>query len=148
YHDAILDAIPDSPDSWDGYQLLYFAVNFALQGDEEARRALYDKFDRQEFREPFMGASQIIDLDGFDGMLHVAEVLGARILSEPDFRENDDLLWELYEEHGKDVVMAKLKAAAESNENVRAYFDEISKRAEESAAEPKGPSVLQIDEVL
>jgi len=130
---ALQDSRPETTDSWTVSQLMVLAVFFAREGDEEFRRALYAKFALQEYPESSVGGHQIICLDGLAGMLHVAEVIGARILREPDYRESDYLLWAAGEDFGRETVLAALKERAGTDERVRAYVSglERSRRAEE-----------------
>ncbi len=128
YHQCILEAIPNSTDLWDTQQLVELATELARRGLEEARRAIYDKFALQEFDEFWIGGSQIVELDGIEGLLHVAEVIGTRLLEEPDFRHDYDyLVTEAIERFDKQTVIAALEKRASENANVRAYLDAVVK---------------------
>ena len=80
YHQRILEALPDVTDVWDAQQLLELAAALARRGFPQARRAIYDKFELQQFNETCLGGCQIVLLNGIEGLLRVAEVIGARFL--------------------------------------------------------------------
>ena len=80
YHQRILEALPDATDFWDVQQLVELAAALARRGFPQARRAIYDKFELQQFNETCLGGCQIVLLNGIEGLLRVAEVIGARFL--------------------------------------------------------------------
>ncbi|MEW5858458.1 MAG: hypothetical protein AB1861_13925 [Cyanobacteriota bacterium] len=130
YHQRILEALPNSTDFWDAHQLIELAAVLAQLGSKQARRAIYDKFDLQQFNESWFGGCQIVKLDGIEGLLHVAEVIGARLLKEQDSWEDDYLVTEAGERFGFETVMAALEERASTNANIRAYKDAIAKHSE------------------
>jgi hypothetical protein len=139
YGERILEALPQSTDIWDGAQLVGLALEFARRGCPRARAALYATFDRQQFREDWLGGEEIVALDGIAGMLHVAEVVGTRRLDDPEYWVNDSLLWQAHERSGKAPVMAALKEKAQSCAAVQAYLDGIaSTRANYESSRVKG----------
>ena len=133
YHDRILAALPDVTEEeefWDANQLFQLAAILAQRGSERARQAIYRKFDLQEFDTSWLGAEQIIEIDGIKGLLHIAEILGAKLLADPKHWEDDNLVSEASELYGKEAVVAALSERAEISANVRAYIDEITKRSD------------------
>jgi hypothetical protein len=124
FHDRIIAAVEHSED-WDMSQLLDFLLLFAKQEDAGARDTLYEEFGRQRRRESWVGGDQIIELDGISGMLHVAEVIGARMLGEPDYWEDDSLLKMAGESLGEDNVIRALTERATTSANVQAYLQGV-----------------------
>ena len=133
YYRAVLAHFPESDDGHDIAQMAAMLVILAQRGYPGARDLLYAKLDRQ-----YLGGSDtagqhivhfdgqdIVDLDGIDGFLHVAEVIGRRMQSDADFRADDYLLTAAGEKHGADNVAAALQRAAKTNSNVSAYVDAI-----------------------
>ncbi len=149
YCERILEALPSSAEFWDVDQLLDLALAFARRGCTRARDALYRKFARQQFPEDWLGGQQIVALDGVAGMLHVAEVFGARRLDDPDFWVDDSLLAEACEQCGAEAVMAALHDRAQSSAGVRAYRDGIAAlRATRQTATPSRRPTRTTDEIL
>ncbi len=74
YQERIIQALRDAPPSqdWDHLQLMVFAKLFALEGDEQARRALYDAAARDARAGFADGATLLIDLDGLTGLSFLA----------------------------------------------------------------------------
>ena len=133
YYRAVLAHFPESDDGHDIAQMAAMLVILAQRGYPGARDLLYAKLDRQ-----YLGGGDtagqhivhfdgqdIVDLDGIEGFLHVAEVIGRRMLTDPDFRPDDYLLTAAGEKHGADIVAAALQRAARTNSNVSAYVDAI-----------------------
>jgi hypothetical protein len=125
YCQRILEALADVSNDWDEYQLLTLLRGFAQRGDEAAREALYAKFKEKQVSDYWSASEQIIELDGLEGLLYVVEKLGARLLREPDFTENNYMIAEAYERFGEETVTAALLERAESSDNVRAYLDKV-----------------------
>ena len=63
YHQRILEALPDATDFWDAQQLIELAAALARRGFPRARRAIYDKFELQQFNESWLGGRQIVELE-------------------------------------------------------------------------------------
>lgn len=127
YHQRILEALPDVTDVWDAQQLLELAAALARRGFPQARRAIYDKFELQQFNESWLGGCQIIELDGIEGLLRVAEVIGARLLKDLEYWEDDYLVSEAGDRFGFETVMASLEEQASASANVRAYKESVMK---------------------
>jgi len=133
---ALQAATAETTDTWTVAQLMALASMFASEGHEDCRKAIYTKFDLQEFRESWLGGHEIIALDGLEGLLHVAEVLGARLLREPDYWEDDYLVDLTAEDHGREAVMAVLRDRARSDDRVRAYLAEVQRHEAATATRP------------
>lgn len=97
-------------------QLFGLALRFAEAGYEEARRAIYRKFDRNDTDELFLGATELIWLDGLNGFLYVAERMGRESPSdELTWMNPEYVLSEAEEQFGKDKVQQALAAAQVDN---------------------------------
>lgn len=125
YRQHILEALTEATDDWDEYQLTTLIAGFAQRGYEPARKALYAKFEQQRVSDYWLASEQIINIDGLDGLLYVIEILGARLLHDPEFVEDDNMIREAYERFGKETVLSTLSERAESSENVRIYLDQV-----------------------
>lgn len=91
YCEKVLEALPGSPDDWDGVQRFHFATYMAFDGDEHARQLLYENFKPG----PNMGEAIAIDfvrLDGLKGFLFAAAKIGALLISRPD-EVDEGWLW-------------------------------------------------------
>ena len=129
---------------WDVGQLCVLASMFAQSGHKDARDVLYDKFDRQEFSSTWLCGSPIMDVDGLQGFLHLAEVIGNRLCNEPDYWEDTYLLTEAYERFGHETVQDALAAQAKTCECTQKFVDRMQK-VEQQEAERKdhGPRPLE-----
>lgn len=123
---ALRDATAQS-NTWTVSQLFVLAQLYAEQGDPEARQVIYDRFD-QQFREDWQGRDEIVSLDGLDGLVRVARVLGGRLLREPGYWLDDFMLSGAIEKFGEEAVMAALGELANTDVNVRAFLGEMQRQ--------------------
>jgi len=119
---------------WDVAQLYCLAAIFARNGHDDARDAVYRKFDRKEFIEAWLGGIPLITADGLAGFLHVADVTGDRLANEPGYWDGGDceyLFHEACERLGEEAVTNALAEAAEKNANCRTFRDAIQKHQDD-----------------
>lgn len=133
YHEAVLKAFPDCTDAHDAEQMAGMLVMLAEQSWPEARRALYQKFDQQEFKRDWMLSLKLIRLDGVEGLLHVAAVLGRRLATDPDFWLDGYLQHVVDEQFGPEAVDEALRQAAAGNPHVQRFHDELRDPGREAA---------------
>ncbi len=146
---VVNDAIPNSTDFWDTDQLVKLAAALAQRGLKQARHAIYEKFDLQQFDECWFGGYQIVELDGIEGLLYVAEVIGARLLKEPNFWTDDYLVTEAIERFGEKTVIAALEQQAKIKVNVRAYLKAIANHTKSIPTTNRSrPTMKQIEEKI
>jgi hypothetical protein len=142
FRKPILEALTHSTDIWEVNQLMNLALAFARRGFSEGRRVIYEKFDKQEFDESWLGGKQIMTMDGVMGMLHVAEVIGKRMVRNPEFWE-DGLFSEACHRLGKEVMMTAFQEHAEKSVNVKAYLDTATKGRTGNYPSPRGIQTLE-----
>jgi hypothetical protein len=132
YIPKIIAALSTSYEFSDVSQLYKLCQLIAQQSDESAKQAIYEKFDAQEFNESYMGGEEIIQLDGLKGLLHVANVIGKRLLEEDDYWESDMLYCITCEMIGKEITDEFLAQHAKENRYVTAYLEELKRHEERS----------------
>lgn len=137
YERRILEALSETKEFWDADQLVELAAAFARRGSDAARRALYEIVRQRTFAES-LGAEQLVDLDGLEGFLHVAEALGERMLEDPDFWDNDSLLCEVSERFGEEEVLRALRERAARSVGAEAYLEEVLEYRREREEEEEG----------
>jgi hypothetical protein len=114
------NATPETVSYWDACQLMALACGYARQGSKLAYQIIYEKFGEQLY-DPTVGGHQIVTLDGLGGFLHVAEVVGARLKREVDFRDDGYLLWLANDEFGEQRVAEALRERSPTSPNVAAF---------------------------
>jgi hypothetical protein len=137
---AITAALPGATDDRDAGQLGNLAWRLAEDGDAAARQALYARLENPPPKGDD-GASFVIELDGVDGLLRVAEMRGRRLLADPEAGEDRWLVKDAEETYGEEEVRAALNDAASRSPAVRAYCDAIEKPRSERR-EPLGWTAL------
>lgn len=125
YIPKIIAALAASGEYSDVNQLYELCQFFAQQGDKSAKLAIYEKFDLQEFNESYLGGDEIIQMDGLEGLLHVAKVIGKRIIEEGGYWDTDILYCQACEMFGKEPTDEFLVGHAKENRFVTAYLDEL-----------------------
>jgi hypothetical protein len=131
YLERVIDAATISSEYWDTIQLCDLLLHFAEQGDSKARAALYESFDRQIFGDSWPGGPDIIYLDGIEGMLHIAEVVGVRMRDDDAYNEADSMLNIACERYGEKEVLGALKDRAGISANVQTYMERIEQDRQE-----------------
>lgn len=114
------NATPETVPYWDASQLMVLAHNYAGDGSKQAYQIIYEKFGEQLYP-PDVGGHQIIMLDGLNGFLHVAEVVGARLKREADFRDDGWLRYSADDELGEERVTQVLRERSQTSPNVAAF---------------------------
>jgi hypothetical protein len=108
-------------------QLFDLTARFAEQGDEEARVAIYNRFEKKNYDPDDWhdGNNALIRLDGFEGFKYIVESIG-KVLSEDEEKWEDRIFLEFYqEEHPEIDVMKKLNLAAKSNQYIKIYLEKV-----------------------
>lgn len=132
-------------------QLFNLAFLFAKNGNEYARTALYRKF-KDELGSPDgpgVGGDLIVELDGIEGFLKVAELRGKQLLKNKNDWEDHLLLEEVRKSHPKQNVMKILKDAAKSSAAIRAYRNMVVKSKDRwKKSRPNRQSYKQIKKLI
>lgn len=87
YVEGIVDALRTETDEQDLQYLYELAYLLAKDGHETARLAMYERFPRCAMEGDNTGASELVKLDGIDGLLFVLRQLGQNI--------TDNRMWEI-----------------------------------------------------
>ena len=119
FRTAILERVKTETDRRNRSQQLDLVRRFAERGDQEARRILYEVFDREcACEKKPVGGHSIVALDRIDGLLRVTDRLGARALSDPGFEPDFYPYWLSASEI---EIHQAVRNGSLQNENVKAY---------------------------
>jgi len=138
FREHILAALPTADiEDYSRQQLYGLAGRFAAQGDNEARRLMYDTWAATlETAEGTPGDGEIIELDGVQGFLFVADELGALVLRDNSTDEIDEMpLFHLGEAVSEDDMPATLEQATADNANIAAYVAAVRQQEAEEKRE-------------
>lgn len=125
YRKEILRALPDAVEYFDAEQMLDFALFFAKDGDENARKAIYEKIELNNTNESLAGSDQAIELDGIPGLVFILDLIG----SDPDLLpwHKYDLLIKTTEKTASiDDILTALRKAYTQNPCVAKALDNMS----------------------
>ncbi len=141
----------EQTDTWNLTHLFAIAQLFAQDGDKEVKQAIYDSFLSHPIAgSEWVGAEEIIALDGIDGLLFVAEKFGKYIEANPDNWQDDWFISLFQTENPEMAVMAFLENKAKENQHIRSYLDNIE-RTRQSQKAHKRPEIQYkniVEEVL
>jgi hypothetical protein len=109
-------------------QMCDLAVIFYKDGNVEAKTALCNRFEKNNFEEyEFCGQEQLMKIDGIHGVLKVAEVIGKTLFENPDDYEDSWRIDDFQKQNKTLDVYDELKKASQNNKFVNAYYDSILK---------------------
>jgi hypothetical protein len=149
---AILNGIAtEQEDTWSLTHLFDIAKLFAQQGDQEMRQAIYDRFCKNPIEgSDWVGYSEILELDGLQGLIFIAEKFGKFIEQNPDDWQDDWILKSFQEENPDLKVNETLENLAKENKYINIYLENI-KRTKASQEKHKQTPIKYkdiVDEVL
>lgn len=118
----------EKKDYWGLDQICDLAVKFYKAGYLEAKTALYNRFEKNTLDGyEFCGQEQLVTIDGINGVLKVAEIVGKTLFDNPDDSEDS---WQIddFQKRNKSIdVYAELKKASIKNKFIKAYYNSILK---------------------
>jgi hypothetical protein len=120
YFEEVLRSLAVSGDDNDAAQRFHFAACLALDGSEEAKRAMYDSYAPG----PRMGELIGIDflkMDAIEGLLFVAEKIGPLLLAKPEEVDTGFLLRQSFEICGEQATWDALRDAGARNSSIETY---------------------------
>ncbi len=123
----------------DAVQLCALGHRLALRGHAPARDALYAAFRKSSDSMDLIGAREIIELDGADGLLHVAAEIGRWIGRDPTILLNDEPLLIFDGHHDKGAARRILDAARSTNADVARYLARLDGLTAKSKDGPVTP---------
>ncbi len=106
------------------------ALHFAEQGNAEAQAALYGAFCRHSSPEDLIAVEEIIELDGADGLIHVAERMGNWIREDEHCPVSDSPIGEYDGRHGDGSAERILWSAARYNQSIAWYVMRLATETE------------------
>lgn len=130
---VLLQAIQtEKEETWTLTHLFALAKIFAQNGDNEAKKIIYKRFLNNPIEcSDWVGYSEILELDGFNGLIYIAEKYGKLMKRDPEVWEDGMIISHFQDENKNINVKEELEIVAQSNEYVKIYLDNI-KQIEET----------------
>ena len=147
---AVLQGIAtEQNDTWSLTHLFDLTKHYAEQGDTEARQAIYDRFLNHPIdHSDWVGYSEILELDGFNGLLFIAEKFGKYIEQNPDDWQDDNIIRH-YQDENKDLkVYEELENASKSNKFIKLYLDTITKTRNEQKKHRQEKNTVEYSDIV
>ncbi|OYU97360.1 MAG: hypothetical protein CFE21_03450 [Bacteroidetes bacterium B1(2017)] len=126
---AILDALANErKDYWALVQLFDLAALFALQGDKEARKAIYKCYAKKTKDDlDWTGQDAILKIDGLEGLKHIAKTRGKILRNNSEEWEDGWMLESFQNVHPEIKVNKELKKASETDSDIKTFLDSVQK---------------------
>lgn len=113
-------------DTWTLTQLFALTLLFAQHGDAAARKALYHRFLRKLISgSDWVGAYEIIKLDGLAGLQYVARKYGQHLARHPDDWQDDGPIQFFQKHYPAFDAWAELRRWAETDTDVQRYLQNV-----------------------
>lgn len=120
YYDEVLNVLPGGGDDWDAAQRFHFAACLASDGNDRAKRAMYESYNPGPKKGEAI-AIEFLQMDGIDGLVFAIEKIGALLTTTT---EKVDLGWLLSvarETLGEQETRDILQKAAAENPRIETY---------------------------
>lgn len=149
---AVLQGLVNEQEhTWNLTHLFALAKLFAEQDDVEAKQAIYERFLNQPIEHSdWVGYSEILELDGLNGLSYIAEKFGKYIAQNPDDWQDDSIIRHFQDDNKKIRVYEELEKKAKSNQFIRIYLDNIKRTKASQEKHKTKPTKYKdiIDEIL
>lgn len=123
---AILDTLMSENEfTYNLAQLFDLARIYAQSGDVLARTKMYERFLYKSNNSDWVGAFEIIALDGIDGLLFVTDRIGAYLAQQENRAESAYLISHFQEHYPQIDIYTELEKTAIKNHNIQVYLDTI-----------------------
>ncbi len=129
---AVLNGLAtEQSDTWSLTHLFDLAKLYAQQGDPEARKAIYERFLTNPIEgSDWVGYSEILELDGFQGLVFIAEKTGKLIDKNPGNWQDDAIISHFQADNPTINVSQELEKLSETNHFISLYLDCIRRTKE------------------
>ncbi len=149
---AILTGLAtEQEDTWSLTHLFDLAKLFALQGDIEARQAIYERFLKRPIsHSEWVGSQEILELDGLEGLMYIAEMFGKVIEQNPDVWQDKFIIQHFQDDNPEINIFQELENRSKTNRYIKLYLDSINRTDENRKTQVRVTPVFKdiIDEVL
>ena len=116
----------ESDDDWSTEQAFDIAAIFAKEGDERAKKAVYESYYKYAMDgADWAGQDAIIEIDGLKGLLYVAETKGKYLMENPENWEDSFFVDNFQKENPSIDVYDELRKAAQKNSYIKKYLETI-----------------------
>ena len=126
---AVLQGLAtEQHDTWSLTHLFALTKLYAQHNDTEAKQAICDRFLNNPIEgSDWVGYSEILELDGLQGLFFIAEKFGKYIEQNPEDWQDDSIVRHFQEDNQELKVNEELKKVSKKNKFIKLYLDTISK---------------------
>lgn len=136
-HFAKLD---ESFDHYDIQQAFDMVSELAFEDDVEAIEVIHAKYRQMPALGRYRAASVIVELDGLDGLVYIAETLPKQAYDYIDWETGRLVFLCLEDDYSYAELFAHLEAAAQANPQIKVYLDAVqAELAEDDLPRKRNP---------
>jgi hypothetical protein len=128
---SILKGLPlEKADTWNLQQLFDLALYYAKQGDAEAKKAIYKRYNGKKIKySEWLGEDVIIKLDGIEGLKYVIRKYGKAMEKNPEVWEDTRLADKFQDQHPELKINSILDEAALTDPMISLYLEKTRKNS-------------------
>lgn len=127
FFDEVLKSLKDCGDDADAVQRFHMAARLAFDGSEAAKQAVYNYYSPGPRRGVNIGLD-FLTLDGLQGLLFVADKIGALLIAQPAEADSGWLLRKSIEICGEPATWDALREEAIGNPRIAAFLESLQER--------------------
>lgn len=114
--------------TWALTQLFDLAKIFAQNGDVAAKKAIYERFFSCPIEgSDWVGYSEILELDGMEGMKFIAEKMGRGLEIDTEDWQDDSIIKHFQDDNPSINVLKELEKLALGNRFIQIYLEKVKK---------------------
>ncbi len=122
----------EKENTWNLTHLFALAKLFVQNGDKEMKKTIYNRFLNNPIDgSDWVGYSEILELDGFKGLIYIVEKYGKYINKNSNYWEDDWIIMSFQKNNPNLKVTEILEKLSIENKLIRIYLDCIKKTKEE-----------------
>jgi hypothetical protein len=143
YFREVLSSLATSGDDNHAAQRFHFAACLALDGSEEAKRAMYDNYTPGPRMGELIGID-FLEMDGVKGLLFVAERIGPLLIAKPEEVDTGYLLRQSFEICGEQATWDALRDAGARNSAIETYRLAVAKTHSRTSGQSRRPEITSL----
>lgn len=127
--EAIINGLArEQEDTWSLTHLFDLSKLYAQKGNSEFKQAIYDRFLNNPIEgSDWVGYQEILELDGLNGLIYIAEKFGKVIAQNPDDWQDDSIIRHFQDDNPNIKVIKELENRAKTNKYIRLYLDNVER---------------------
>jgi len=127
--EAIINGLAsEQEDTWSLTHLFDLSKLYAQNNNLEFKQAIYDRFLKNPIEgSDWVGYQEILELDGLNGLIHIAEKFGKVVAKNPDDWQDDSIIRHFQGDNPNINAITELENRAKTNKHIRLYLENVER---------------------